>query len=137
MLSRGVRGIVAEGDDFSKELLERVRNSGRRFERRRLEILSVKGNLFTEELAELSAGLVWLRWFAFPHRVLPPWLSLNKLRILDLSPVGDLEEVWSETAKVSIFLFCRGFYAQLHVFMHLLYRLVLIKNERCCSHLCS
>ena len=109
MLIRGAGGIVGETDDFNDEcmpeLLERLRNLGRRFERRSLEILIVRNNLFTEELAELSAGLVWLRWMDFPHTVLQPWLSLNKLRILELRYAWNLNEVWSETADVSIFLF--------------------------------
>ncbi|GLJ16673.1 hypothetical protein SUGI_0286270 [Cryptomeria japonica] len=38
------------------------------------------------------------RWANFPHTTLPPWISLKKLRVLELSEASKLEESWSETA---------------------------------------
>ncbi|XP_057813476.1 disease resistance protein RUN1 isoform X2 [Cryptomeria japonica] len=97
---RGIRGIQAETDEFYEEcmeLVELVRGSGKRF-KRQLEIVIVKNNYFTEELATLSAGLLWLRWFNFPHTALQSWLPLKKLRVLELHDGDKLEELWSETA---------------------------------------
>ncbi|GLJ19158.1 hypothetical protein SUGI_0344080 [Cryptomeria japonica] len=96
MLCRGIRGIRAETDEFYEECMELVRVSGTRF-KRRLEIMIVKNNYFTEELAALSAGPVWLRWVNFPQTALQPWLSLKKLRILELHDADKLEQLWNET----------------------------------------
>ncbi|GLJ23046.1 hypothetical protein SUGI_0434910 [Cryptomeria japonica] len=99
-LIRGIRGIRAETGEFYEEcmeLVEHVRRSHKRF-KRQLEIMVVENNYFTEELATLSAGLLWLRWVDFPHTALPPWLPLKKLRVLELHGAAKLEQLWSETA---------------------------------------
>ncbi|KAH9291514.1 hypothetical protein KI387_043292 [Taxus chinensis] len=63
-----------------KEYTEMMRNSS---PTTGLQLL-VKENDFTQEYAELSTDLVWLRWFDIQHRHLPSWLSLEKLRVLEI-----------------------------------------------------
>ncbi|GLJ16848.1 hypothetical protein SUGI_0290400 [Cryptomeria japonica] len=93
-----IRGIKAQTDEFYEEFVEFVRESGKGIKRKRgLKILDVENNNFTEELATLSEGLVSLRWAKFPHRALPSWISLKKLRVLELREASKLEEPWSDT----------------------------------------
>ncbi|GLJ21903.1 hypothetical protein SUGI_0409510 [Cryptomeria japonica] len=63
-----------------------------------LKILAAKDGHFTEELSALSTGLVWLRWDNLLQRALPSWLSLNNLRVLDLSHSLEMEQLWSDNA---------------------------------------
>lgn len=96
--------MKAETDEFYEECMELVRGSDRRF-KRGLEILAIENNFFTEELSTLAAGIVWLRWINFPDTALQSWISLKKLRFLELRGASKLEQLWMETADVSIFLF--------------------------------
>ncbi|XP_057814294.2 disease resistance protein TAO1 isoform X2 [Cryptomeria japonica] len=64
-----------------------------------LQILSVKGNEFTEEFAPLSEDLVWLRWEGFPLRSLPSWLTLKNLSVLELHKADELEELWKDNVE--------------------------------------
>ncbi|GLJ16798.1 hypothetical protein SUGI_0289370 [Cryptomeria japonica] len=94
-----IRGIKAQTDEFYEDFVELFRESGRGIKRRRgFKILDVEKNYFTEELGTLSETLAWLRWAKFPHRALPSWISLKKLRVLELLEASKLEEPWSETA---------------------------------------
>ncbi|GLJ33803.1 hypothetical protein SUGI_0679590 [Cryptomeria japonica] len=108
-----VRGIRAATHDFYEECsshhstpfvecMELVRNSATRFKCLTPSMLVVKQNYFTQDFATLSIGLVWLRWVKFPERSLPPWLSLKKLRVLELPNADFLEELWSETANLPL-----------------------------------
>ncbi|XP_059065247.1 disease resistance protein Roq1-like isoform X2 [Cryptomeria japonica] len=101
MLIRGIRpanAFVA----FKEYTYQLIQNSSRLSERLRfsngLQILSVKGNEFTEEFASLSEDLVWLRWEDFPLRNLPTWLTLRCLSVLELHGANELEELWEESA---------------------------------------
>ena len=69
-----------------------------------LQILSVKGNQFTEEFASLSQDLVWLRWEDFPLKNVPSWLTLKNLMVLELHSAYELEQLWQDDAEVSISL---------------------------------
>ncbi|GLJ16797.1 hypothetical protein SUGI_0289360 [Cryptomeria japonica] len=94
-----IRGIKARIDEFYEEFVELVRESSRGIKRKwGLKILDVEKNYFTEELATLSGGLVSLRWAKFPHRAIPSWISLKKLRVLKLCDASKLEESWNEIA---------------------------------------
>ncbi|XP_059065030.1 disease resistance protein RPV1 isoform X1 [Cryptomeria japonica] len=101
MLIRGIRpanAFVA----FKEYTYQLIQNSIRLSERLKfsngLQILSVKGNEFTEEFASLSEDLVWLRWEDFPLRNLPTWLTLRCLSVLELHGANELEELWEESA---------------------------------------
>ncbi|GLJ44526.1 hypothetical protein SUGI_0934850 [Cryptomeria japonica] len=59
-----------------------------------LQLLVVKGNYFSQQFAELSRDLLWLRWFDFQHTRLPSWLSLRNLNVLELHDAGALEDLW-------------------------------------------
>ncbi|XP_059074477.1 TMV resistance protein N-like [Cryptomeria japonica] len=97
-----IRGIKARIDEFYEEFVELVRESSRGIKRKwGLKILDVEKNYFTEELATLSGGLVSLRWAKFPHRAIPSWISLKKLRVLKLCDASKLEESWNEIADVN------------------------------------
>ncbi|GLJ33496.1 hypothetical protein SUGI_0673810 [Cryptomeria japonica] len=106
-----IRGIKAATDDFYEEshygtpfeeCMELVRGSTRRFKRLAPSILVVKENYFTEELATISPGLVWLRWIMFSQRALPLWLSLKNLRVLELPDAEHIEELWSDSADLPL-----------------------------------
>ncbi|KAH9289205.1 hypothetical protein KI387_033322, partial [Taxus chinensis] len=73
-----------------KEYSEMMRNSN---PTTGLQLLAVRGNDFTQEFAEISTDLVWLRWFEFPRRNLP---SLEKLSVLELYKAEQLEELWED-----------------------------------------
>ncbi|XP_057863159.2 disease resistance protein Roq1 [Cryptomeria japonica] len=75
-----------------------IRRSKRLRFSNRLQILSVKGNEFTEEFASLSEDLVWLCWEDFPLQNVPTWLTLKNLRVLELHVANELEELWEEKA---------------------------------------
>ncbi|GLJ11597.1 hypothetical protein SUGI_0172340 [Cryptomeria japonica] len=91
-----IRGIKAETDEFYEDAMNLVRGSN--ISKRRLEILDVKNNYFTEELATVAEPLIWLRWGNFPHTALPSWIPMKKLRVLELRKASKLEELWSEEA---------------------------------------
>ncbi|KAH9289187.1 hypothetical protein KI387_033304, partial [Taxus chinensis] len=95
MLLRGIKG-----DSYSQQVLkecsEMMRNSS---PTTGLQLLLVEGNDFTQECAEVCTDLEWLRWSLFPHRNLPSWLSLEKLRVLELYPAKRLEELWEDEAN--------------------------------------
>ncbi|GLJ11110.1 hypothetical protein SUGI_0143240 [Cryptomeria japonica] len=100
-----IRGIQpADAFVAFKEYTHRLMgNSSRRSKRLRfsneLQILSVKGNEFTEQFASLTEDLVWLHWEGFLQRKLPPWLIFKNLRILELDGADELEELWQDNAN--------------------------------------
>ncbi|GLJ16696.1 hypothetical protein SUGI_0286820 [Cryptomeria japonica] len=101
--SVSIRGIKAQSDEFYEEFVELVRESGKEIKgKRSLKILDIENDYLTEELATLSADPFWLRWVNFPHTILPPWISLKKLRALELREASKLEEPWSEIGDVPV-----------------------------------
>ncbi|XP_057836205.2 disease resistance protein RPV1 isoform X2 [Cryptomeria japonica] len=66
-----------------------------------LKFLAIRGDYFNQIIGEVSRELVWLRWFQIGQKSLPPKLSLEKLRVLELheGEAGDhhLEKLWTET----------------------------------------
>ncbi|GLJ15771.1 hypothetical protein SUGI_0259690 [Cryptomeria japonica] len=63
---------------------------------RGLSFLVIKGDWVKEKFAELSRDLVWLRWFDFKHAHIPSWLSLAKLRVLELHGALSLGKLWED-----------------------------------------
>ncbi|KAH9288994.1 hypothetical protein KI387_033111 [Taxus chinensis] len=63
-----------------------------------LDLLVVRGDDFSQEFAQLSEDLIWLRWFECHHRSLPSWLFLRNLRVLELHKPTALEELWEPEA---------------------------------------
>ncbi|XP_059074491.1 disease resistance protein RUN1 isoform X2 [Cryptomeria japonica] len=95
-----IRGIKIRTEEVHEDFVELVQGSGRRLKRKRgLKIVDVENNYLTEELAPVSEGLVSLRWAKFPHTAIPPWISLKKLRVLELCEASNLEEPWRESAN--------------------------------------
>ncbi|GLJ34172.1 hypothetical protein SUGI_0686910 [Cryptomeria japonica] len=67
------------------------------------EILLVKGNELTEEIASLLEDPVWLQWNRIPHRNIPSWFPLSSLSVLH-SDSGNLEELWGDNVDLSLLL---------------------------------
>ncbi|XP_059063967.1 disease resistance protein TAO1-like [Cryptomeria japonica] len=61
-----------------------------------LELLLIKYNDFSQEFQQLSRGLLWFRCSNFEHRYIPSWLSLDNIRVLELTSPESLETLWEE-----------------------------------------
>ncbi|XP_059074495.1 disease resistance protein Roq1-like isoform X2 [Cryptomeria japonica] len=95
-----IRGIKIQTEEVYKDFVELVQGPGRRLKRKQgLKILHVENNYLTEELAAQSEGLLSLRWAKFPHTAIPAWISLKKLRVLELCEASNLEEPWRDSAN--------------------------------------
>ncbi|XP_059065640.1 disease resistance protein Roq1-like [Cryptomeria japonica] len=103
-----IRGINAATDDFYEECsfhhgtpfegcMELLRSCSTKFKSLTPSILVVDGNYFTEECATLFPALLWLRWSNIPGPILPSWLMLKNLRVLELPDAGQLQELWNDT----------------------------------------
>eukprot|EP01018_Ginkgo_biloba_P022617 Gb_35111 [translate_table: standard] len=63
-----------------------------------LKLLIIHGNCLNEQVINLSRDLQWLRLYECPHTIIPSWLSLQSLRVLELME-GNIEELWQYDAQ--------------------------------------
>ncbi|GLJ31732.1 hypothetical protein SUGI_0638110 [Cryptomeria japonica] len=64
----------------------------------RLNLFVGSGDFLNQEVCKLSRDLIWLRWKDYNHTNLPPWLSLQNLRVLELNGALNLQELWTDDA---------------------------------------
>lgn len=86
-----------------------------------LKIFSGNGDFINEERSKLSTELLFLQCDRFEHKRFPSWLSLKKLRVLDLNESQRLEDLWEPDVDVSI-LHCKLKYFLIYVKYVNLYR---------------
>ncbi|GLJ38796.1 hypothetical protein SUGI_0790870, partial [Cryptomeria japonica] len=103
-----IRGINAATYDFYQvcsphhgtpfeECMELLKGYSTKFNALTPSIFVVKSPYFTEECATLFPALLWLRWSNIPGPILPSWLMLKNLRVLELPDAGQLQELWNDT----------------------------------------
>ncbi|XP_059068318.1 disease resistance protein Roq1-like [Cryptomeria japonica] len=67
-----------------------------------LKIFVGNGDFINQDQVEISRELVWLQCEEFEHKNLPSWLSLKKLRVLELFNARSLEGLWEREADAPL-----------------------------------
>jgi len=65
---------------------------------RGLKLLRVEGDCLEESIfkAARSQHLIWLRWDRCPYSSLPPWIPMERLRVLQVCRSATLKTLWED-----------------------------------------
>eukprot|EP01018_Ginkgo_biloba_P026301 Gb_06231 [translate_table: standard] len=64
-----------------------------------LLVVEVEDDCLKGMLNNVGGNLVWLRWYNCPYKSIPSWLSMEKLRVLELID-GHFETFWCNSSQI-------------------------------------